>query len=225
MANSTIKILIAEDHEISRAGLRSIFEQRKEFTIVGESENGIETVNKVISLSPDVVLMDIGLPGLDGIESTRRIKSTHPNIRIVMLTANDDKGKVLASLAAGADAYCLKNISVAQLFNAITTVVDGAVWLDSGIAKYVLETCVESSQLQTEPNQHHNETKGHQFTISLREQAVLDLLVEGLTNRQIADRLSLSPETVKTHLKHIMGKLMVSDRTQAALKAMRQKLV
>lgn len=217
----TISILIAEDHEITRVGLKLTLEQLPGLKVIDEAEDGSTAVQKAIELKPEVVLMDIGLPLLDGIEATQKIKERCPGTRVIMLTSHDNDQDIFASLAAGADGYCLKEITSSQLSMAIHTVAEGAAWLDPGVASRVLRSCAGvmpqgvAEGIRPAPD----------YLLSEREAEVLKLLVEGLTNAQIAASLELSVETIKTHVRHIMEKLAVSDRTQAAVKAMREGLV
>jgi NarL family two-component system response regulator LiaR len=219
---TTIDILIAEDHEITRVGLKLTLEHIPGFRIVGEAEDGTSAVAKVVELKPHVVLMDIGLPLMDGIDATCKIKDEAPNTRVIMLTSHDNDRDIFAALGAGADGYCLKEVSGSQLAMAIRAVADGVAWLDPGVASRVLRACatVQPTNAQEGGKQPSNTSQ-----LSQRELDVLRLVVEGLSNQEIADRLILSVETVKTHMRHIMEKLAVSDRTQAAVKAMREGLV
>lgn len=219
-----IGIFIAEDHEITRVGLRLTLEQLSGFTVVGEANDGQQAVEKVLEVKPDVVLMDIGLPTMDGIEATRAVKERLPDLRVIMLTSHDSDRDVFAALAAGADGYCLKEVSGSQLAMAIRCVADGAAWLDPGVASRVLKACAAGGSLAATP-QDGAGTKAGQQTLSQRELDVLKLVVEGLSNQEIAERLVVSVETIKTHMRHIMEKLAVSDRTQAAVKAMREGIV
>lgn len=216
-----IRIFIAEDHEITRVGLRLTLEQLSGFKVIGEANDGMLSVEKVLEMKPDVVLMDIGLPTIDGIEATRQVKERLPETRVVMLTSHDSDRDVFAALAAGADGYCLKEVSGSQLAMAIRCVADGAAWLDPGVASRVLKACAMSVPAQPgDPSKPPSPQ-----TLSQRELDVLKLVVEGLSNQEIAERLVVSVETIKTHMRHIMEKLAVSDRTQAAVKAMREGIV
>ena len=218
----TISIVIAEDHEITRVGLKLTLEQMEGFQVVGEANNGKEAVEQVIEKKPNVVLMDIGLPLMDGIEATRRIKSEVPETGVIMLTSHDADRDVFAALSAGADGYCVKEVSSRRLAIAIRAIVDGAAWLDPAIASRVLRAC--ATTVSTPPGNTEVEKPDHS-PLSQREISVLSLIVAGLSNQEIAERLTLSVETVKTHVRHIMEKLAVHDRTQAAVKALRQGLV
>lgn len=218
----TIDIFIAEDHEITRVGLKLTLENISGFRVVGEAEDGKDAVKQVAELKPHVVLMDIGMPFMDGIDATTRIKESVPATRIIMLTLRDNERDIFAALGAGADGYCLKEVSGNQLAMAIRAVADGVAWLDPGVASRVLRACATVS-----PTSDDAAVKSMPAvsTLSQRELDVLRLVVDGLSNQEIADKLILSVETVKTHMRHIMEKLAVSDRTQAAVKAMREGLV
>lgn len=217
-------MVLVEDHEITRMGLKLTLEQHTGIQVVGQAEDGAEGISLVERLKPSVVLMDIGLPRLDGIEATRAIKQSAPQTRIIMLTSHDNDRDIFAALSAGADGYCLKETATRQLALAIATVSEGAAWLDPGIAARVLKASAVSglaeSNKQSEPAEGKTTSR-----LSQREVDVLKLVVEGLSNQQIAEKLVLSIETVKTHMRRLMEKLAVSDRTQAAVKAMREGLL
>jgi len=164
--------------------------------------------------------MDIGLPGIDGIAATKIIKEKFAT-KVIMITSHENDEDVLAALSAGADAYCLKGATSAQLANAINSVMEGAIWLDPGVAKQVVNSISKRAQTRTQTPS----TSTKAFGLSDREMQVLNLLVDGLSNAEMASRLFLSQETVKTHMRHIMEKLQVSDRTQAAVKALSKGLV
>jgi NarL family two-component system response regulator LiaR len=204
-----------------------MLEQAPDISIVGEAADGKEGVEAVTELKPNVVLMDIGLPALDGIEATSQIKKNSPNVRVIMLTSHDNDRDVFAALSAGADGYCLKETPTSQLVLAIRAVADGAAWLDPGIASKVLRASVAGS---TPPLNATTDGAGpvpaqRTSKLSQREIDVLKLVVEGMSNQAIADKLFVSVETVKTHMRRIMEKLAVSDRTQAAVKAMREGIL
>ena len=163
--------------------------------------------------------MDIGLPDIDGIEATRSIKAALGS-RVIVITSHELDEDIFAAINAGADAYCLKGITASQLGNAVASVMEGAVWLDPGIARRIVGMMDKKSEKRVEEQINYS-----QFRLSEKEKKILVLLVEGCSNQQMADRLFLSPETIKTHMRHIMEKLRVSDRTQAAVKAVREGLV
>jgi DNA-binding NarL/FixJ family response regulator len=223
---NTIDIFIAEDYEITRVGLRLTLAHVADFNVVGEAEDGLTAVDMVVKLKPHVVLMDIGLPGLDGIDATHRIKEESPDTRIIILTSHDSDRDVFAALGAGADGYCLKEVSSVHLASAIRAVADGVAWLDPAVAKRVLQASVTNAPKPVSINDAKSaKPPATNSPLSQRELDVLLLVVEGNSNQEIADKLILSVETVKTHMRHIMEKLCVSDRTQAAVKAMREGLV
>ncbi len=214
-----IRILIVDDQEILRVGLRYTLEKTTEFNIVGEAEDGEIAIRQCQTLKPHIVLMDLGMPVKDGIDATNEIKSTFPDIKIIVLTSHDSDQDIFAALGAGADGYCIKAITKDQLIGAIKSVFQGAAWLDPAIAKRVLRASVTPQDRIEKP------AKANTCDLSVRELEVLHLLVDGLSNQEMADRLIISVETVKTHMRHIMEKLLVSDRTQAAVRAMKLGLV
>jgi two-component system, NarL family, response regulator LiaR len=215
-SNISINTLLVEDHEIARLGLRTVLDKITEVSVIAEVGDGKSAVTKAMELRPDLILMDIGLPIMDGVEATRLIKEAL-SVKVIILTSHDNEEDIFAGLSAGADAYCLKGISSSQLGNAIRSVMLGAVWLDPGIAKRVLEQAVGGSA-QSRPQQTRETDV---FGLSEREVQVLHLVIDGLSNQEIGKQLFMSQDTAKTHLRHIMEKLRVSDRTQAAVKAIR----
>lgn len=214
-----ITLLIVEDQLVTRLGLRLVAERFDDLTVIDEAENGAAAVMKALDLHPHVVLMDIGLPGMDGIEAARQIKLGAPEIKILIITGHDNDDDLFAALAAGADGYCLKDAEGEQIAMAIRAVYTGAAWLAPGIAHRVLQACRYDSSRGVRVD-----TRG-KFFLSTRELEVLALVVEGLSNPEIASRLSVSQDTVKTHVRHIMEKMVVSDRTQAAVKALKEGLI
>ncbi len=227
----SISVLIVDDQEIVRVGLKVVLEKQvpglSNIEVIGVATDGLDALEKLETLKPDVVVMDIGLPFMDGVETTRKVKAKNENIKVVMLTSHRDDRHIFAALAAGADGYCLKETSGEQLCFAVRSVNDGAAWLDPLIARKLLSAslsnlkALDASALK---GQDTKEGKKDIESLSSRELDVLRLVTDGLTNQEIAEKLVLSVETVKTHMRHIMEKLRVSDRTQAAVKAMREGL-
>lgn len=213
MQEKPITALLVEDQEIVRLGLQAFLQQLGNVDIVASAPDGEAAINVAMEVKPDIVFMDIGLPILDGIRATKAIKEKLAS-KVIMITSHQEDVDIFASLSAGADAYCLKGISAPQMSNAINAVMSGAVWLDPDIAKSVCRAIAAGSQCRLAKN-------GGDGELTVREMQVLSLIVEGLTNQSIADRLGLSAETVKSHVKRIMDKLQVSDRTQAAVKAVK----
>lgn len=223
-SQAELSILIVEDQEIARIGLKVILDGAPGLSVCGLAGDGREAVLMASELSPAVILMDIGLPLMDGIEATRLIKTESQDVRVIMLTSHDDDKHIFAALSAGADGYCLKEAPGEQLIMAIRAVAEGAAWLDPGIARRVLDASIGGGAKKLEESQSPKEGS-MLYSLSQRELDVLRLVVDGNTNQEIADKLSISVETVKTHMRHIMEKLAVSDRTQAAVKAMREGLI
>lgn len=232
-----IKILLVEDHLLTRIGLKTIIEREAEFEVVGEAENGEEAVQKAGELHPDIILMDVGMPRMDGIEASKKIKEQFAEIEIVMLTSHDNERDIFASLAAGAGGYCLKDVAPERLYQAIRCVKSGDVWLDSAIAGKVLRQYNSAVPAGANPNSNVGAAaplnvgdssaanKALPEPLSPRELEVLSLLVDGLSNQEIADKLIISLATAKTHVRNILNKLAVDDRTQAAVHAMRRGIV
>jgi DNA-binding NarL/FixJ family response regulator len=221
--DGNITVLLAEDHEITRIGLKILLSQIPGIKVIGETADGLSAVEKTCELKPDVVLMDIGLPGIDGIEATKRIKEKCNGTNVLVVTSHEEEATILASFSAGAEGYCSKDAPKERLAVAIRTVKDGRIWLDPRIASLVLSTFrrVSTAPSQADPGS----TRGRESVLSEREMEVLRLVVDGKSNQEISESLGISPETVKTHMKHILDKLAVSDRTQAAVKALRDGLL
>ncbi|MEB3232416.1 MAG: response regulator transcription factor [Leptolyngbyaceae bacterium] len=211
-----IRILIVEDDPMMQLGLEQSLSLQPELDVVEVVGDGYTAVERTRSLQPDVVIMDIGLPKMDGIEATEKIRAENPNIHVVMLTSHITDQEVVAALASGADAYCVKGTSVENLVVAITAAQEGASYLDPQVARSVMH------HLKT-PLPMDDTVKIGQ--LSEREMDVLKLLVEGQSNPEIAATLYLSPNTVKTHVRGIMNKLAVDDRVKAAVLALRAGLV
>lgn len=196
-----------------RLGLKQFLETDARFAIAGEVADGYSAIDAVGNLTPDLVIMDIGLPQLDGIEATRQIKVKFPTMRILILTSHEEETETIAALSCGADAYCIKGTSLQQLSIAIAAVQDGAVYLAPQIARTAI------AHLQP-PRSNLSQAQ-----LSRREVEILKFIVEGQSNPEIAQMLHLSLSTVKTHVRNIMNKLAVDDRVQAAVIALRSGLV
>jgi two-component system, NarL family, response regulator LiaR len=207
----SLRILIVEDDPLMQLGLQHALRRYPNFEVVGQEDTGDAGVNSALTLKPDIVIMDIGLPRLNGIAATQQIKAACPATRIVVLTSHATERETILALASGADAYCIKGSQVTQIVDAIATVQSGALYLDEKVRQIV-------SQLQAasiEPS----------FTLSDREMEVLKLLVEGQSNGAIAQALFVSESTVKAHLRGIMTKFQVNDRVQVAVIALRSGLI
>ncbi len=202
-----------EDDPVMQLGLEQSLAAHPQLAIVGQAEDGYLGVRAALDLKPDVVVMDIGLPRLDGIAATAEIKKALPNVRVVMLTSHTADTEIIAALSSGADAYCIKGANVDRLLVAIAAVAEGAAYLDPLIARKVIDRLKPPAPA------------GNFAHLSQRELEVLKLMVEGYSNPEIAARLYLSANTVKTHVRNIMNKLSVDDRVQAAVVALRSGLV
>lgn len=210
---AVLRILIVEDDPMMQLGLEQSLMAHPQLEIVGQAEDGYLGVQAALKLKPDLVVMDIGLPRLDGIAATQQIKAALPETRVVILTSHQTDTEIIAALSSGADAYCIKGASVERLLSAIAAAVEGATYLDPQIARRVIDNLKPPSP------------SGNAANLSQRELEVLKLMVEGLSNPEIAQKLYLSPNTIKTHVRGIMNKLSVDDRVQAAVVALRSGLV
>lgn len=233
-----IRMMLVEDHVLTRIGLRVSLEKYNNLEIIAETANGKEAVEFANSKKPDLVIMDIGLIELDGIEATKKIKEINPNIKVIMLTSHESDREIIASLAGGADGYCLKDTPPEQLYTAIQSVNEGSAWLSSQVAEKVLRSFYgkDISQIKSSELTRDLTVLGEKKTprppsvipivpLSDRELEVLKLIVDGKSNQEIADKLFVTLATVKTHVRSILNKLSVDDRTQAAVKAMREGIV
>ena len=211
---SAIKVLIVDDHNLVREGLKAVFEQGDEVEIVGEAGSGEEALEMVGKVEPDVILMDISMPGMNGIQATKLIRERYPGSKIVMLTMLDQEGYVYEAVKAGATGYMLKNTSSDDLVNTIQTVNEGKALLHPDATAQLLKEFVTLA-----------DNKAKDYGLSGREMEVLEQLSLGNTNKEIAKTLWISEQTVKTHVAHIFGKLGTSDRTETVATALRNGLV
>lgn len=225
-----IKVLIVEDHELTRMGLSMMLEQSSEMELSGEAENGTKGVELAKELSPDVIIMDIGLPVIDGIEATKQIKSFNPNCKILICTSRDEDRDVFESFKSGADGYIMKGASKEQMYNAIKSVNEGAIWIDPAIARFVLSSLRNPNQIADDTSKSQsgeiNYEAGKQlYGLTEREMQVLSLIVEGMTNIQIANELCISQFTAKTHVHSVLQKLSAETRAKATNTALTEGLV
>lgn len=209
----TIRILLVDDQRLMREGLRILLEMEPDLEIVGEAENGEAALVAYEALQPDVVLMDVRMPGMDGVEATWRLRERWPEARVVILTTFDDDEYVFEGLRAGARGYLLKDVSGHDLAEAVRTVAGGGALVEPSVARKVF---AEFARVATPARPAE---AGLPEPLSDREREILELLAHGLSNREIAQRLSLAPGTVKNYVTAVLQKLGVRDRTQAALRA------
>ena len=208
-----IKILLADDQRLMREGLRTLLELESDFEVVGEAADGQAALAEAARLHPDVVLMDIRMPGMDGVEATRRLVGSDPQARVIILTTLDDETYVFEGLRAGALGYLLKDLSGEELARAIRTVMGGGALIEPAVARKVFAEFARLAPAQRPPNE------GLPEPLSERESDVLKLVAAGLSNREIGIRLSLAEGTVKNYVTNVLQKIGVRDRTQAALRA------
>jgi len=204
-----IRILIVDDHPVFRFGLRSLIASISEMEVVGEATHGQAAIEEADSLQPDIILMDINMPGLNGIEATRRILADQPDVGILVITMFDDDS-VFDAMQAGARGYLLKGTDPDETIRAIRSVANGAAIFSPKVAE----------RLITYFGRNKNTSSAETFPeLTDREREILELIAQGLTNSAIAEKLVLSPKTVRNHVSNIFGKLQVSDRSQAIVRA------
>ena len=211
--NKKISVYIVEDYMLTRVTYKESFKDYTDISIEGDFETAEECIEALEKQSVDVILMDLGLPYMTGIEATKIIHRKYPDIKIIILTSHENDDEVLSSLASGANAYALKDIDTKKLYNLIRTINEGSIWIDPRITKIVQKTFYKA-----EPREKED------FNLTPREKEVLDLLVQGFSNTEIAERLIVSPFTAKAHVCNILEKLSVTDRVQAAVKATKYDL-
>ncbi|OFW56811.1 MAG: hypothetical protein A2Y75_06495 [Candidatus Solincola sediminis] len=209
-----IKVLAVDDHRLVREGLINLLRIHPDIDVVGDASDGDEAVAKARTLDPDVILMDISMPGMNGITATKLIKKEMPRIKVIMLTMLDQEGYVYEAVKSGATGYLLKNTGLEELVKAIKEVLKGGATLHAEAQAQLLKEYVFMAR-------KNQDTYG----LSDREIEVLQLLADGMSNKEIAGSLFISTQTVKTHIAHIFDKLGVSDRTEAVAAALRRGLV
>jgi DNA-binding NarL/FixJ family response regulator len=214
-------VLIADDHSLVRQGLRRFLEMAGDIEVVGEAANGTEVLRIVDDgregpevSQPDVILLDIRMPEMDGLETARRLQTRHPEIGLVMLTAYDDRQFVVEAVRAGARGYVLKARDAEHLIQTVRLVAGGNMVIDPQLVMALAEELQDVTQRDRKAE-----------TLTAREVEILQLLAFGKTNKEIAEQLFISPDTVKTHLEHIFNKLGASDRTAAVAEALRRRLI
>lgn len=219
-SQNTIKILLVEDHIMARMGTALYIKNNPEFDLIGQAEDGLQAIDLALRLKPDVILMDIGLPKIDGIEATKTIKEKGVGASILMLTSREGKEDVFAALNAGADGYIMKGSNLETLTSAIKSVSTKAGWLDPMIARIVLGSIQNNAIVEQKQKPENNS-----YGLTKKELEVLSLLSEGLTNQEISEKLVISISTTKAHVHNILQKLYLEDRTKAVVKAIKEGLV
>jgi DNA-binding NarL/FixJ family response regulator len=204
-----IRLVVVDDHPVVRHGLVAMLRYERDMQVVGEAENGVEAVNRILELLPDVVLLDLNLPKMSGIEVMRQVRAQQPRVRFLVLTTYDTDEYIGPALEAGAQGYLLKDATPDELTRAVRSLAAGGAALEEGVAARVLESIAEPGGDE----------------LSARELEVLRLLVAGASNKAIAAQLNLSENTVKSHLSHIFSKLRVQSRAEAVAAALQRGLV
>ena len=205
----SIRILVVDDHPVVRAGIRGMLESADDFRVVGEAEDGARAVEAATELTPDIVLIDLQMPNMDGAEATRRIRTAHPDTHVLILTTYDTDADILRAIEAGATGYLLKDSSREELFHGIRSAARGESVLAPSVASKIMGKV----------------SAGGDARLSPREIDVLRMVADGLANKQIARRLFLSEATVKTHLLHLFRKLGVDSRTEAVTVALKRGVI
>ena len=213
-----LRVLLVDDHALFRKGIASLLSGRQDFTVVGEAEDGVEAVTIARQTLPDIMLMDVNMPNRDGLETTKIIKREIPHIQIVMLTVSDDDDNLFEAIKNGAKGYLLKDLEPQQLYKMLDGIRQGEAALSGAMASKILQEF-----RQPEPDQA--QSSGGVDELTPREVEVLEEVVTGATNKEIAERLHITENTVKIHLRNILEKLQVQNRIQAAVQAVRDGLV
>ena len=222
METKTINILLVEDQKLMRIGLKSLLEEHSSIETIYEATKAKEAIEKYKLLKPDVVLMDIGLPDYNGIEATKKLIEYNQDCKVIILTSHLSEEEIFSSLHAGARAYVMKDVNTDVLEMIIKTVNDGAMWLDPKIVPILRE---KNSGVIPARKMSRATFRAQHANLTQREYEVLKLVVDGKSNQQIADTLTISEHTAKAHVCNIIQKLVVDDRTQAAVKALKEGLV
>jgi DNA-binding NarL/FixJ family response regulator len=217
-STESIRVLLVDDHPLFRKGIVSLLSAEPGFAVVGEASNGQDAIEKARDLMPDVILMDISMPGVNGLEATQRIKAEFPYVRIVMLTVSDADENLFEAIKSGAQGYLLKKIEPQTLFSTLRKVVEGEAPMSGVMATKLL---AEFSRQTRRASQSPTAVA----TLTEREREVLNHIADGKTNKDIASALSIAENTVKNHLKNILEKLHLENRVQAATFALRQGLL
>lgn len=213
-----LRILLVDDHILFRKGVASLLASRNHMEVVGEAGDGAEALTRARESMPDVILMDIGMPKCSGLDATRRIKREMPHVKIIMLTVSDDDHDLFTAIKNGAEGYLLKNLEPHQFFDMLEVIHQGEAPISGVMAAKILQEFRQPDPSPAQPAEARDE-------LTPREVEVLELVVEGRTNKEIAEALSITENTVKIHLRNILEKLHLQNRIQAAVYAVRRGLV
>ena len=211
-----IRLLLADDHAVVRQGTAELLRRESDLEVIAEAENGLQAVELAEKLRPDIVVMDVRMPQLSGVEATRRIRETMPDVRVLILTAHEDDQYIFSLLQAGANGYLLKTAPISELVKAIRQVKEGFSPIDPSIARKLIARVSEREQEKPSADKQISED------LTTRELEVLQMLAQGLSNRAIAEKLFISDRTVQAHLSSIFSKMNVTSRLEAVMTAIRR---
>jgi two-component system response regulator NreC len=224
-----IKLMLVDDHDVVRTGLRSFLETQPGFEVIAEAKNGLQALEKAREAKPDIVLMDITMPDMDGIEATQQLKDLYPDCQILVLTVHADKQYFMKMLSVGASGYLTKQAAADELVAAIKALAEGYVYLQPALARWLLEDYQQLAKTAPPPDSEEAREKGKDAItldiLSERERQVLELVGEGFNNHDIGKRLELSPKTIARHRERIMKKLNIHSRTELVKYAIRTGLI
>lgn len=215
--NKQIRILVADDHPVVRDGLVAMLSTQPDFHVAGQAASGVEVLSQATSLQPDVILLDLEMPGMDGVEALRQLRAAQPGVQVIVFTAFDTDERILNAVRAGARGYLLKGAPREELFQAIRVVSQGGSLLQPVVATKLLRQVAADAEAERRPNPA--------TSITQREREVLQLLAEGMTNKEIAERLVITERTAKFHVSSLLRKLAAGNRTEAVLSAVSLGLI
>lgn len=227
MSANSIRLMLVDDHEVVRTGLKAFLETKEGFEVVGEAGSGVQAVAQALQLKPDVVIMDITMPYLDGLQATRQLKELLPEVQVLALTVHEDKQYLFEMMSAGASGYLSKQSAAEELVAAVHAVALGNVYLQPALARWLLDDYRRLLlQTPTEPKKSGRAVDGKDLAVlSKRERQVLEMVADGYTNIQIGEKLNISPKTVARHRERIMNKLNLHSSTELVKFAIRTGLI
>lgn len=222
MELKTIKLMIVEDHKLIRVGIKSVFDEADGYDVVSEAATGTDAIEKALITKPDVILLDLGLPDINGLKVIKKLIDNESNAKIIVLSSHCNEDEISKCLSLGAFAYVIKDINTEMLLYIVRSVFDGAMWLDPKIVPYLRE---KSDNIIPKKHTTRAMFRNTHSNLTQREYEVLKLVVDGKSNNEIAQLLCISEHTAKAHVCNIIQKLVVDDRTQAAVKAIKEGIV
>ena len=221
---SNIRLMLVDDHQVIRTGLKSFLQTQPDFEVVAEASNGQEAITLALETRPDIIIMDISMPEMDGLEATRRLKEQWPQVTVLALTVHEDKFYFMKMLEAGASGYLTKQAASDELVQAIHTVANGHIYLQPALARWLLEDYQHLIESPSPEKPEEGGTVGLK-ALSARERGVLEMVAQGLSNYEIGEKLNLSHKTIARHRERIMNKLNMHSRTELVKFAIRTGLI